>query len=162
VAAFAIGSSRVRHQTAVGDLEPLGPDVDEQPPNARIRHDDVAAAAQDRVGKVAPAGQPHDGPQLERVDRSRVEIGAPADAHRREPGQRLVPRGADAQSALDLRARSRGVEGHAHADAPASGPPIPGAAGASAATGAGAAVFPSGGTTPSKPDASRVIAAGGG
>ena len=64
-------------------------------------------------GMPAAAGELDERPQLERVVRDGEQVGRPADAHRREPGQRLVARRLDPDPALDLGPERDRVEGGA-------------------------------------------------
>ena len=70
-----------------------------------------------RCGMLARARESDEGAQLEDVVDGREQVGRSADAHRREPRQRLVARGLDADPALDVRSDrdrvERGRGGHA-------------------------------------------------
>src|SRR5450759_2549202 len=152
--------ARIRHQAAVRDLVSLRPDVDQQPAHAGIRDHHVAAPAQEGVRHIPSAGQPDESPQLERVDGGRVEIGRAANAHRREPGERLVPGGPDPEAALDLGPEPDRVEGVAHRSAPPPGAPVPGAAPPPALVASPPALCDP--TGPAPPAARRAISADGG
>ena len=64
-----------------------------------------------RCGMAALPREADERAQLERVVDGREQVGRAADPHRREPGQRLVPRRLDADPALDLRPDGDRVEG---------------------------------------------------
>ena len=60
-----------------------------------------------KCGRSRVAGEADERPQLVGVVDGREQVGRPADAHRREPGERLVARRLDPDPALDVGARSR-------------------------------------------------------
>ena len=73
-----------------------------------IGDDHVAAAAEQEVRELArPRAKRTRRAQLEGVVGRGEQVGRPADAHRREPGERLVARRLDADAALDVGAESR-------------------------------------------------------
>ena len=108
------------------DLGRLGPDLDDEATDATIADDDVAPPPQHEVRDGARAREPDERAQLEGVAHDREQVRGTADAHRREPGERLVARGLDADPALDVgpdrdrveRGRRIGGRDRGHAGSP--------------------------------------------
>ena len=111
------------------DARALGPDLDDQAADARIGDDQVAAPPEDDVREPARAGEADQGAQLEGVVDRREQVGRAADAHRREPGERLVARRLDPDPALDVGAGRDRVEARDHAPDPRASRSMPAASG---------------------------------
>ena len=79
---------------------------------------------QDQVRQLARPGEADEGAQLERVVGGREQVGRAADAHRREPRQRLVARRLDPDPALDVGAGRERVEGRRSSAALAAREPL--------------------------------------
>jgi hypothetical protein len=82
--------------------------VDDQAADARIADDQVRATAEQEDGQRSRAGEAHQAAQLEEVVHLGEEVSWAADTHRGESSQRLVPRGLDADPALDVGAKRLG------------------------------------------------------
>ena len=94
-----------------------------RPRIAGVGDDEVAPPPEDEVRQVARPREPDQRAELVGVVDGREQVGRAADAHRREPGQRLVARRLDPDPALDVRADRDRVEGRPAARRhPPSGP----------------------------------------
>ena len=82
--------ARLRAEPIVADLGLLGAHLDDQAADPGIGDDHIAAPPEQEVRHAAGPGELDQRPQLERVVRHREQVGRATDAHRREPGQRLV------------------------------------------------------------------------
>ena len=91
-----------------------------RPRTPGVGDDEVAAPPEDEVREPARAREADEGAQLEGVVDRGEQVGRAADAHRREPRERLVARRLDADPALDVGAGGDRVE------APRSSPRRPG------------------------------------
>ena len=123
------GFGRVAH--AVG-ARALGPDLDDQPADPGIGDDHVAPPPEDDVLEPARAGEANQGAQLVGVVDRREQVGRTADAHRREPGERLVAGCLDPDPALDVGAGRDRVEARDHAPDPRASRSMPAASGKAA------------------------------
>ena len=85
------------------DLRALGPVLDDEAADPGVGDDDVAPPPEERVRQLAAPGEADERPQLVDVVDGREEVGRAADAHRREPGERLVADRLDADPPLDRR-----------------------------------------------------------
>ena len=120
------GFGRVAH--AVG-ARALGPDLDDQPADPRVGDDHVAPPPEDDVLERARASEANEGAQLVGVVDRREQVGRAADAHRREPGERLVAGRLDPDPALDVGAGRDRVEARDHAPDPRASRSMPAASG---------------------------------
>ena len=98
----------------------------------RVGDDHVAPPPEDDVLEPARAGEADQGAQLVGVVDRREQVGRAADAHRREPGERLVARRLDPDPALDVGAGRDRVEARDHAPDPRASRSMPAASGKAA------------------------------
>ena len=108
-----------------------------RPRTPGVGDDHVAPPPEDEVRQLAGPGEADERPELVGVVGGGEQVGRTADAHRREPRERLVARGLDADPALDVGAGRDGVEGRDHVCAPRASRSIVGGVGERRARGRG-------------------------
>ena len=89
-----------------------------RPRIAGIGDDQVTPPPEHEMRQAAGPGEADEGPQLVGVVDRGEQVGRSADAHRREPGERLVARCLDPDPALDVGPGRDGVEARAIIAAP--------------------------------------------